>query len=398
MTAREFDTNGYMEIKGNPLSKVGVFQYLGKSIGIPGLDPEGIYNVYRPEAELSSEECINSFKLLPWVDEHDMLGSTDDGLLAPEEKGVQGVVGENVYFEDGYLRGNIKLFSESMSNDIDEGKEELSCGYRCKYQVAVGEFEGQEYDIIQTDIRGNHLALVDQGRMGREVAVLDKSDGIGFDSYNITKSMKGFDMTPEETKKAEDAAKDMETRVGKMEKDMEGVVDMCKDMKDMMGKMGKSKDEEEEEKKAADAAKEEEEKKAADAEKSEEEKAEDAKKVAEDQSIKIAAQDSEISDLKERLENQEKNGPQNYMKSVTQKNAMADKLSKHVGTFDHAEKSLDEVAKYGCDKLDLECEAGQEVATLNGFLHNRPVINPSKFAAVSQDGKEGDEVSAYLSH
>jgi len=49
-SAREVDTNGWFEVKNNPLSKVGVFPYRG--IQLPNApDPNAIYQVYRPAEE-----------------------------------------------------------------------------------------------------------------------------------------------------------------------------------------------------------------------------------------------------------------------------------------------------------------------------------------------------------
>ncbi|MBI6386256.1 DUF2213 domain-containing protein, partial [Proteus mirabilis] len=112
------------------------------------------------------------FKLKPFVDEHEMLGK--DGTPA-ETKGIQGVIGEQVYFEYPYLRGNIKILSNSALNQIEGGKIELSPGYRCIYDFTPGEFNGERYDAIQRHIRANHLALVDEGRTGDDVAVQDHS-------------------------------------------------------------------------------------------------------------------------------------------------------------------------------------------------------------------------------
>jgi len=183
MDRREIDTNGWPEIKDNPISKVGVFDYRGAQLTVPNhqrdavtLDPDKMYRVYRPAAELGSNETVNSFKLLPWIDNHAMLGREEDGLTRPEEKGVQGVIGEDVYFDHPTLFGNLKLFSSAMADSIEAGKKDLSCGYRCDYDWTPGTFEGQPYDCVQRNIRGNHVALVNQGRMGPEVAVMDHSD------------------------------------------------------------------------------------------------------------------------------------------------------------------------------------------------------------------------------
>ena len=116
-SARQYDLNGWAEIKGNPLSKVGVFPYYGKTID-PSLIPDKIYMVLRPEEELADPETIQSFRLLPWVDDHpdELFGPEDAGRLPPEKKGIEGVIGEDVFFDSntGMLRGNIKLFSDNL--------------------------------------------------------------------------------------------------------------------------------------------------------------------------------------------------------------------------------------------------------------------------------------------
>ena len=70
-SARQIDNNDYVTIENNPISRSGIFQYLGKQIDA-GAVPDKIYNVYRPDEEFN-EEAINSFKLLPWIDDHVML-------------------------------------------------------------------------------------------------------------------------------------------------------------------------------------------------------------------------------------------------------------------------------------------------------------------------------------
>lgn len=171
MTQRKEDINGWFEVKDNPISKVGIFDYLGAQIGAP--ESQRIYRVYRPASELSNQETIDSFKLLPIVDDHTMLGHPHEGLTPAEEKGVDGVIGEEVYFKHPYLYANIKVFSSTLRQKIEAGKIDLSGGYRCFYEFTPGIFEGEPYDAIQRQPRGNHLALVHEGRMGSDVVVLD---------------------------------------------------------------------------------------------------------------------------------------------------------------------------------------------------------------------------------
>ena len=133
MTKRTYDNNGWLEVTDNPISKVGVFDYLGAEIGAP--IPDKIYRVLRPPEELASEETINSFKLTPFIIEHEMLGKH---ATPAEMKGIQGVIGENVYFDPPYLRANIKIFSDAALSNIDSGKIDLSPGYRSKYEFTSG--------------------------------------------------------------------------------------------------------------------------------------------------------------------------------------------------------------------------------------------------------------------
>jgi hypothetical protein len=167
---RIIDSNGYMTIPDNPISKVGVFPYLGREINAP--DPDRIYQVYRPEEELSSPATIESFRLLPFIDNHVMLGKLG---IPVEQKGMQGVLGENIYYDAPYLRGPLRIHTSAAQALVNNGKIDLSPGYTSRYEFTPGTFNGQAYDAIQRDIRGNHLALVDEGRTGPDVSVQDQT-------------------------------------------------------------------------------------------------------------------------------------------------------------------------------------------------------------------------------
>jgi len=50
-----------------------------------------------------------------------------------------------------------------------DGKVELSNGYTSEIEFKAGKTnDGFEYDAIQTDIKGNHIAIVDKARCGIE--------------------------------------------------------------------------------------------------------------------------------------------------------------------------------------------------------------------------------------
>ena len=352
MDRREYDTNGWFEVKDNPLSKIGIFQYSGGSIS-PECEQDKIYNVYRPAEELSTEECINSFKLLPWIDNHVMLGSEDEGLTPAESKGIQGVIGEDVYFDGEYLKGNIKVFSEAMSSLIANGKKELSCGYRCRYEYAPGTYDGVAYDYVQREIRGNHLALVENGRMGPDVAVLDH--------FTFTVDNKELFNMAEEIKESGSEKPDM--TLEEVHKFLEEVMPKLAKIQELTGQSFGSAGEEA-------VADEDETKSDGDMEKPDGE-AEDeegmeygvgGQKKEEKEGERGAGMDAAAIAL-------------SVEKKIADKAKLYDKLSKHIGAFDHSEMDLDKMAKYGLKKLGVEAPKEGRVTFLNAYLQGKGVSN-----------------------
>ena len=350
MDKREYDTNGWFEVKDNPLSKVGVFPYSGRSIS-PDCDADRIYNVYRPAEELSTEDCIDSFKLLPWIDNHVMLGSEDEGLTPAEDKGIQGVIGEDVFFDGEYLKGNIKVFSEAMSSLIANGKKELSCGYRCRYEYAPGTYDGVAYDYVQREIRGNHLALVENGRMGPDVAVLDH--------FTFTVDNKELFNMAEEIKESGSEKPDM--TLEEVHKFLEEVMPKLAKIQELTGQSFGSAGEEA-------VADEDETKSDGDMEKPDGE-AEDeegmeygvgGQKKEEKEGERGAGMDAAAIAL-------------SVEKKIADKAKLYDKLSKHIGAFDHSEMDLDKMAKYGLKKLGVEAPKSGRVTFLNAYLQGKGV-------------------------
>lgn len=183
---KQVDDNGFWKIENNPVSKEGVFPYLGEQIS-SDLEPKKIYMVYRPAAELSNPDTVASFNAVPFIDEHEMIG---DGFTKYDNRPAGGVL-YNVKADNGVLLGDFKIYSEKLKDEIANGKKELSLGYLCDYELSRGVWNGQRYDAIQKNIRGNHVALVNKGRMGADVRVYDKS--ITMDSLSVDLE-KGFTM------------------------------------------------------------------------------------------------------------------------------------------------------------------------------------------------------------
>lgn len=382
-SAREINQDGFMLVKNNPISKVGVFEYLGASIGAP--EPDRIYRVLRSPEELGSEECINSFKLAPWIDEHEMIsGDEEVGFTPAEKKGVHGVIGENVYFDGKYLRGNLKVFSCSLRDTIEEGKKELSCGYRCKYTYKPGIWNGEKYDYVQTDIRGNHLASVDEGRMGSDVAVMDHKMTFTFDSKDLI--MDGKDKKPENQNAPAATGQDQsDMTIEQLMEALKSAMPAMQQMQKLMSSMGqqggdmdmpKPDEDEGDEKSEYDECAEDEDKEAKDKE-SKGMDANDIRKLIKSLQKELETVKSEAMDAK----------------MAEQKHELVQKVSQRVGTFDHSEMTLDKVRDYACEQFGLDAKdksPEQKQAMIDGYLAANA---PQQSYATAQDGKDTDGFS-----
>lgn len=398
-SAKEYDINDFYEIKNNPISKVGVFEYSGAQIGLPGLQEDKIYKVYRSEKELNNPETIESFKLIPFTDEHEMLGSADEGLTPAEHKGVHGVTGESVEFNHPYLTSNIKVFSSKLKNLIDAGKKELSIGYRCIYEPQNGEYDGNQYDFLQTNIRGNHLALVDEGRSGHDVAVLDHFT-FTLDSKDLKMAEKDGDYEKEkgDMSKPKDKAKD------EGEMSIKECREMLKKVAEHLDRMAESKDEFEDDLEAGEINEESNttvDEGNPDAFVKRENGIDEAEEEGKKETEKKAEEEGDAKD--EDMNKEEKTGRKEgamdsktmkkIMSQISARDQLAKRLSAHIGTFDHASKTVQEVAQYGVKKLGLSCAKGAEQYVLSGYLAGAK----ANVVATAQDHKVASGcIDAYL--
>jgi hypothetical protein len=376
MSAQIKDLNGYIEIKNNPITKVGVFEYSGRQIdqdGTMGLDPDKIYNVYRSEEELSKPETIASFRGLPLIDDHEMLGVGIPGLMAPEEKGVHGVTGSDVRVENGYMLSTLRIFSEKLKKLNEDGKKDLSAGYYSVYDIESGNFKGQPYEIVQRQIRGNHLALVGEGRSGPDVSVLDHFK-FTFDSKEIA------NMADE--KKDEKKATDESVGANSLEQKLDQILTV---LSKLVPATGMDSDEDKDKKETKDA--DEEKKDVKDADEADKDKKDT--KDAEEKKDK-AAMDARLNKFEREISELKTNGAKIFAQEIEQKNALVDSLSRHIGTFDSAarDKSLTEIAQYGLKELGITAPAGQELTAINSFLAG---VQRSGVSAYTQDAAEDSE-------
>lgn len=163
-SSRYFDENGYLVIKDNKIAKAGVFDYLGREIS-DKLPAGEIYKVYRPWEEL--EKTAKNFEGMPVKFGHEW--------VEPAKRDVKiGAVSGEVKLEEPYLVADIKIYDKGAIEAITgAGIVDLSPGYIAKYTSEDGEHNGEKYDFTQRDIKYNHLAIVENGRSGKDVKISD---------------------------------------------------------------------------------------------------------------------------------------------------------------------------------------------------------------------------------
>lgn len=168
---RKTDKNGFLKVKACNLTKEQVAPYYGDEI--PNwkdfdLEAKKIYYVYRPETEIA--KAVDTFNNLPLTRDHIEV----DVNNVPKDR-IVGSLGDHAEYKAPYLKNSLIVYDQTdIDNILDGKKKELSCGYRYTPVRKSGEWHGQHYDFVMTDIIGNHVALVREGRAGHDVVVADE--------------------------------------------------------------------------------------------------------------------------------------------------------------------------------------------------------------------------------
>lgn len=168
---RRVDENGFMHVDSCHVTKEQVVKYYGREI--PGwrelgLDPERLYNVYRPGDEI--EKAAATFDGLPLQLQHHI-----DSADEPQTEFRVGSISRPVW-RAPYLDCDLHITNGAAISAVEHGDfKEISAAYLYEPVVESGEFEGTAYEIVMRNLRGNHVALVPKGRAGADVVVADEA-------------------------------------------------------------------------------------------------------------------------------------------------------------------------------------------------------------------------------
>ena len=170
-SARTYSKDGHLHVTDNIISRAQVSPYLGDEIpdddGSLGLDPAKKYWLLRDPGEL--QKSAATFGGKPILADHTPISAD----AHPHEL-VIGNIGNDAHFVPPFLRATLNFWDGDAIKEINSGKRRaLSCGYHYVPVMQPGVYEGKKYDGIMTQIHGQHVALVEEGRVGPMAVVAD---------------------------------------------------------------------------------------------------------------------------------------------------------------------------------------------------------------------------------
>lgn len=149
---------GYLICQG-ACSRTGIQDYPGEK------EDGGVLKEFRSDAEVFSKESLDTHKMIPVTMHHPAQGRVNSDSF--KELSI-GITGSSPRKENNHVVNDFKIMDKHTVEDILARKErgestEISMGYHCKIVDSPGEFDGEVYDALQTEIRCNHAALCDEG-------------------------------------------------------------------------------------------------------------------------------------------------------------------------------------------------------------------------------------------
>lgn len=159
---------GFLICQDVPISRTGYQEYLASELLDNPILKNKIIPVYRPASEVFDVRSLASFEGKPVTNEHPDEDVTPENYQQYSCGHVQ-----NVHAGDGEdankVLADLYITDPVLIKLIEKGKREISCGYYAE------ERKDSSGKIFQTRIRGNHVAVVQNGRAGNKVCIRDKN-------------------------------------------------------------------------------------------------------------------------------------------------------------------------------------------------------------------------------
>lgn len=210
-STRETTPEGYLLCRDVPVARIGTLMYGEGEVPVSA-DSTGLILIQRGEDVLFDPKTIASFEGKPVTDDH-----PDDWVTPDNWKELSKGFGKDVRRGDGHLSdflvADLLITDKKTIQAVMDGKVEISLGYDADY-IEISKGKG-----MQSNIMGNHFALVEKGRCGSRCSIGDsfmstktkkKKVSIGDRIRNLVKT-KDADEAEKIAKAVEDGAPDIET-------------------------------------------------------------------------------------------------------------------------------------------------------------------------------------------
>lgn len=167
----DFSVDGRGFLRGKALfARSGIQQYAAWELQIVDLAPDTVLRIYRPPEAVFDAAALESFASAPVTDDH----PKDDVDPANMNRLTVGWAGETVTKDGDHVKTVLTIAGADAIAKVKAGKVELSAGYDSDLEMKAGTTPaGEAYDGVMTNIRGNHIALVDAGRCGGSCRITD---------------------------------------------------------------------------------------------------------------------------------------------------------------------------------------------------------------------------------
>jgi hypothetical protein len=140
--------------------------------------PDGLVKKAKLPEDVLSQATIDSLRGIPVTLEHPRDEGGSPVMINPDNHSqfAKGSFSEPK-IENGEIVGLMTVCDSDAIEKIKSGAVGVSIGYYRDEVIKPGDYSGEHYDLFQTNIRGNHLAITDNPRSDRA--------GISFDSNYI---------------------------------------------------------------------------------------------------------------------------------------------------------------------------------------------------------------------
>lgn len=239
---RKYTDEGFLIVPAR-ISRTGIQQYLAVEMGLTDKEPSELVSIYRPEEEVFSDESLSSFANKTVTDDHppELVNAGNSKVYSV------GFSGPEVNRDGMFAKTIIHVTDAEAIRKIESGKVELSNGYTADIEWTPGVTpDGETYDAIQRNIKGNHIAIVERGRAGPSCRVADNLpddkdetnmlitiDGVDYEvsdqaAQAIGKVQARLKDAEEETKKKEDEMEEQKEESKKTEDSLKAQLDDAK--------------------------------------------------------------------------------------------------------------------------------------------------------------------------